>query len=131
VPSPGFADDGFVILPKIVDAVRKRMLSLHFPCVCPEPVLVKQRLPHGSAYKTATAAVFAGARETAQRKAGAVRKTALFVHVLYKNDHFTKTGSGQIGKALKKVPFCAGCCAASSIPAVHRTSAQSSIPRRV
>jgi hypothetical protein len=41
VPPPGFGDDGFVILPNIVDAVRKRMLSLHFPCVCPEPVLVK------------------------------------------------------------------------------------------
>jgi hypothetical protein len=24
-----------------------------------------------------------------------VRKTALFVHFLYKNDHFAKTGSGQ------------------------------------
>ena len=37
-----------------------------------------------------------------------VRKTALFVHILYKNDHFAETGSGQTGKALKKVPFSAG-----------------------
>jgi hypothetical protein len=37
-----------------------------------------------------------------------VRKTPLFAPFIYKNDHFTKTGSGQnIGKVEKRVAFSA------------------------
>eukprot|EP01046_Picozoa_sp_COSAG06_P011953 COSAG06_NODE_689_length_13068_cov_9.661269_8_plen_141_part_00 len=38
----------------------------------------------------------------------ASEKTALFVHFIYINDHFTKTGSGQIQEKLKKCRFLAG-----------------------
>jgi hypothetical protein len=41
--------------------------------------------------------------------ASEVRKTALVAPFMYKNEHFTKTGSGQTqGKLQKRVAFCAG-----------------------
>jgi hypothetical protein len=38
-----------------------------------------------------------------------VRETPLFAPVMHKNDHFTKTGSGQTGKTQKRVAFFLGC----------------------